>query len=155
MQQLQMHIKRLNEGEAFPLANTGRGDDISPEIKLTGLTSDAQTLAITLEDLTHPIRNFTHWVIWNIPATDTIPAAIPAGKTVASLDGAKQGIAYGMHRYAGPKPPEGKQHRYRFTVYVLDCELDLSANSTKRKFLEVAEGHILQQASIAGVFEAE
>ena len=28
------------------------------------------------------------------------------------------GIGYGFHRYVGPKPPKGKKHTYRFTVYL-------------------------------------
>lgn len=43
---------------------------------------------ITLEDLSHPIKNFTHWVIWDIPAADKIAKAIPSGKTVSSPEGA-------------------------------------------------------------------
>lgn len=30
-----------------------------------------------------------------------------------------QGLAYGWYRYAGPKPPKGKKHLYRFTLYAL------------------------------------
>ena len=34
--------------------------------------------AITLEDLSHPIKNFTHWIIWNIPVADKIEKGIRA-----------------------------------------------------------------------------
>lgn len=42
---------------------TGRGDDISPEFAINNLSPSAKTLLVTLEDLSHPIRRFTHWVI--------------------------------------------------------------------------------------------
>ena len=80
-----------------------------------------------------------------------IPGAIPAGKIVPG--GGAQGVAYGLHRYAGPKPPKGKTHAYRFTVYALDCALDLNSGARKRAFLRAAEGHILQKGSILGEFE--
>ncbi|MCI8844744.1 MAG: YbhB/YbcL family Raf kinase inhibitor-like protein, partial [Oscillospiraceae bacterium] len=98
-------------------------------------------------------KDFTHWVIWNIPATDRIKKNIPAGKSVPMLGNARQGIGYGLHRYAGPKPPKGKKHTYRFTVYSLDCEINISVNSMKRNFLKKAERHIIQKGSIVGEFE--
>ena len=133
------------------LDHTGRGRDLSPELILENLSPEAVTLAVTLEDMSHPIKDFTHWVIWNLPAADRIPGAIPAGRTV--LDGAVQGVAYGLHRYAGPKPPKGRTHTYRFTVCALDCALDLSPASRKKAVLRAAEGHILQSGSISGRFE--
>ena len=137
----------------FPLENTGRGQDISPEFLIKNLSPKAKTLAITLEDLSHPIKEFTHWLIWNIPAADQVKSGISAGSHVPELDGACQGIGYGFHRYAGPKPPKGKTHTYRFTVYALDCKIQLSVHSMKRAFLKKAEGNILQKGSITASFE--
>ena len=150
---LVFRISGLREGKPFPIAHTGRGEDISPGFILENLSLEAQTLAIVLEDLSHPIRNFTHWIIWNIPAMDTVPHALPAGKRVPQLGGAVQGMAYGLHRYAGPKPPKGKRHDYRFTVCVLDTELRLGPGAGKRAFLRAAEGHILQQGSMCSYFQ--
>ena len=138
----------IKDSGVFPLANTGRGRDVSPEFVIHNLALSAQTLVVTLEDLSHPIKNFTHWLIWNIPAMAKIPAAIPAGKTVDELGNAIQGVAYGWHRYAGPKPPCGKTHKYRFTIYALDCLLDIGADATKRKVLKMDAGHIVQKGSI-------
>ena len=143
----------MDDGSKFPIEYTGRGQDISPEFIIKNLSPNAKTLAVTLEDLSHPIKDFTHWVIWNIPATDRIKKNIPAGKAVPILGNARQGIGYGLHRYAGPKPPKGKKHTYRFTVYSLDCEINMSANSMKRNFLKKAERHIIQKGSIVGEFE--
>ena len=155
MEQKILHFEcvGIKDSGVFPLANTGRGRDVSPEFVIHNLAPGAQTLIITLEDLSHPIKNFTHWVIWNIPAMVKIPAAIPARNTVAELGNAIQGAAYGWRRYAGPKPPKGKTHKYRFTIYALDYRLDLGAFATKRKVLKMAAGHIVQQGSICGYFE--
>lgn len=143
----------LQDGGKFLVEHTGRGQDISPEFILKNLSPEAKTLAVTLEDLSHPIKNFTHWVIWNIPAAERIPPAIPAGKTVSSLEGAVQGLGYGLHRYAGPKPPKGKTHRYRFTVYALSQPVDLWCHGSKKAFLRKAEQFILQKGCITGEFE--
>lgn len=131
--------------------HTDRGRDLSPELLLENLSPEAVTLAVTLEDLSHPIKGFTHWLVWNLPVSDRISGAIPAGKNVPG--GGVQGVAYGLHRYAGPKPPRQTQHTYRFTVYALNCALDLSSSARKKAFLRKAEEHILQKGSISGEFE--
>lgn len=153
VEMLRFECVGMKDGDKFPIAHTGRGENISPEFRIGNLSLDARTLMITLEDLSHPIRNFTHWVIWNIPAVEVVPGAIPAGKTVPALCGARQGIAYGFHRYAGPKPPRGKSHRYGFTVYALDGFLSSKASATKRDVLREARGHVLQQGRVCGYFE--
>ncbi|WP_148408701.1 YbhB/YbcL family Raf kinase inhibitor-like protein [Murimonas intestini] len=141
----------MKTGKKIPIEYTGRGQNISPEFIIKNLLPNAKTLAITLEDLTHPIKKFTHWIIWNIPATDKIEKGIPAGKIV--LGNAVQGVGYGFHQYAGPKPPKGKKHIYLYTIYALDCELNLSANSMKGTFLRRAKGHIIQSGNVIGEFE--
>lgn len=143
----------MENGGKFPMENTGRGQDRSPEFVLKNLLPNAKTVAITLEDLSHPMKNFTHWIIWNVPAASRIRSGIPAGSRVPGLGGACQGIGYGFHRYAGPKLPRGKTHTYCFTVYVLDCEIELSVHSLKKAFLKKAKGHILQKGRLISEFE--
>lgn len=148
--QLLFQCSAIDERGIFRLEHTGYGRDLSPAFIIGNLSPAAKTLAITLEDLNHPIKNFTHWVIWNLPATDSIPEGLPAGKRTG--ENAVQGLAYGLHRYAGPKPPRGVSHTYRFTLYVLDRELALSANAFKKTFLKNAQGHILQKGEVTGRF---
>jgi len=35
-----------------------------------------------LGDLTHSIKKFTHWIIWNLPAKNIINRAIPSGENI-------------------------------------------------------------------------
>ena len=152
MEQLIFSLPDFSNSDEFPIEYTGRGEDLSPEIVIGNLSTNAETLAVTLEDISHPIKNFTHWIIWNIPAASKIERAIPKGKYVSDM-GAAQGVAYGMHRYAGPKPPHGKTHKYRITVYALDCSINLPANKRKKHFLKKAENHILQKGFLEYKFE--
>ena len=152
MEQLIFSLPDFINSDKFPIEYTGRGEDLSPEIVIGNLSTNAETLAVTLEDISHPIKNFTHWIIWNIPAASKIERAIPKGKYVSDM-GAAQGVAYGMHRYAGPKPPHGKTHKYRITVYALDCSINLPANKRKKHFLKKAENHILQKGFLEYKFE--
>ena len=154
MDVLIFECNNMKNGETFPVENTGRGQDRSPEFIIKNLSPHAKTLAIILEDIKHPIfKNFTHWLIFNISAREKIDGAIPGGKIVSGLGNARQGIGYGLYRYAGPKPPRGKQHLYRFTIYALDSEIDLPFPPTKRNFIKRAKGHILQLGTVVGKFE--
>ena len=144
----------MKAGGKFPIENTGRGQDISPEFLIKNLSPAAKTLAITLEDIRHPLfKNFPHWLIWNIPAAERIAGTIPGGRIIPSMGNARQGVCYGWYKYAGPKPPKGQQHVYRFTMYALDTKIDLSILPTLGRFIKKADGHIIQQGSLVGAFE--
>ena len=112
------------DGRFLP-GHTGRGADASPELRLDGLTQDAERLAVVLTDETHPLLGtMTHWLVWNLPAGPVIGGGLPPGRT--TRDGAVQGRGYGLHRYRGPKPPRGTSHRYSLLVLALDAPLELS-----------------------------
>jgi len=135
---------------AIPDTHTGRGEDISPDLQLSELAESAVSIAIIMDDLDVPWKsNFTHWVIWNIPAATYIPEGISHGEAIPELDGAVQGIAFGRNRYRGPMPPFGT-HRYQFHVFVLDSTLDLDSSCGKSDLLNAMEGHILQYGTLTG-----
>lgn len=155
MEKLKVISKSFSEGDWIPLKHTGRGEDISPPLRLDGIVQNAKSIAITMDDASHPIfPNYNHWVIWNIPVQKVIPEAIPAGRTVESLGGAIQGMAYGKNRYRGPKPPFKSIHVYVFAVYILDCKCDLFPESRKKDLLAKIDGHILQKATLSGKFQS-
>lgn len=70
--------------DLFPDENTGLGEaeNVSPEINWTGAPAGTQSFAIALHDLAfiQGATPFTHWVMWNIPGTETgLPAELPQG----------------------------------------------------------------------------
>lgn len=155
MEPLQLTSPAFEEGGWIPKRFSPRGADSSPAFQLWGLAPEVKYLAMTLEDISHPLfPDYAHWVIWNIPAQASIPEGVPAGGTVESLGGAVQGVAYGRHRYKGPKPPLRTVHDYRFTVYGLDGKCPLPASAGKRELLSWMEGHIIQRATLTGRFQS-
>lgn len=105
---LKIRCSDLKENEKIPINYTGYGKNISPEFIIENLTPEAKSYIITLEDLNHPIKNFTHWIIWNIPATANIPGNIPKGRKVSSLGNALQGFAYAFIDMPDPNHPKEK-----------------------------------------------
>lgn len=151
---LTLHSPAFLEGGIIPTRHTGRGEDLSPPFTAKGIPEGSVSLSILLEDTYHPLfRDFPHWLIWNLPVAEHIPEGIAPGGAVEVLGcTASQGTAYGPRRYAGPKPPRWRRHLYRFTLLALDCRLELPPSTGKRRFLEMAEEHILERATLSGWF---
>lgn len=143
------------DGDWIPKRYTARGEDISPDFKIEDIHEGACTLAITMDDSSHPIfPNYNHWLIWNIPVNTYIPEGIKEGAIVDSLGGAMQGIGYGRNRYKGPKPPLKSIHEYTFTVYSLNCRLSINEKSRKEDFLKAIDGHVLEKVTLKGKFQS-
>ncbi len=132
--------------ESFPQEHTCDGDDISPRIEVSNLdTENAESMAVVIEDPDAPQGIFTHWLIWNIEPTNTIPAGIPQQGEVSDPVNAVQGEnSFGDVGYAGPCPPEGKEHTYNVEVYVLSKKLDLPAGSSRADFEDSLTGYVRQ-----------
>lgn len=151
---LEVTSKAFEDGGSIPKKYTGEGEDISPPIELKLIDKNAETIAIIMDDLDHPLGMYNHWVIWNIPASvSDIQEGIPKEEIVKLLGNAVQGKSdYGSkHYYRGPKPPFGT-HKYVFKVYVLDITLNLAKSSGKAELQRAMEGHILQYGTLNGYF---
>jgi phosphatidylethanolamine-binding protein (PEBP) family uncharacterized protein len=73
----------------FPDENTnlGAAANVSPEINWTPGPARTQSYAVALHDLSNLNGQdpFTHWVMWNIPASSTgLPAELPEGASPAA-----------------------------------------------------------------------
>jgi Raf kinase inhibitor-like YbhB/YbcL family protein len=155
MEKLLISSPDFSEGDWIPRDFSARGKDLSPEIHIAGICDQAVSMAITMDDASHPLfPNYNHWVIWNLPIQPIIPGSIPKCEKVVNLSDAFQGIGYGKHCYKGPKPPFRSIHKYTFTVYILDCKILLFPKSNRDDLLVAMEGHILQKATLSGKFQS-
>ncbi|WP_243135074.1 MULTISPECIES: YbhB/YbcL family Raf kinase inhibitor-like protein [Blautia] len=120
------------------------------------LVPKAVSVAIIMNDLDIPmVKEYTHWLIWNIPPQKEIPENIPYGPVVQELGNAVQGTAYGKNRYRGPKQPIfiRNTHRYVFRIYTLDCILKLPKDAGRKELLDAIKGHVIQEGSITGRYK--
>ncbi|WEV68128.1 YbhB/YbcL family Raf kinase inhibitor-like protein [Bifidobacterium sp. ESL0769] len=153
MERIEVACGGIDENGKFKAEFTGRGSDISPEFTFSGIPDKAKSLAIVLRDMSHPLfGEMTHWIIWDLPVMDTLPAGIARGARPGIGD-AVQGMAYGCHRYRGPKPPKGTSHRYEFTVYALDRQLGLGPMISYRKLKAELDGKVVGMGKVEGTFE--
>ena len=137
----------FNKG-TFPMKYTCDGDDISPGLRIGRIHSEY--LAIILEDVIGPTEIFTHWLIWNIRARDSIPENIPRGGVLSEPFPAVQGRNdFGSIGYRGPCPPSAQMHSYYFNAYGLDAPLDIPPGSDRRTLINAMKGHMVQYGNEA------
>jgi Raf kinase inhibitor-like YbhB/YbcL family protein len=140
----------FEEGQHIPLDHTADGKDLSPALKWTDPPAATGSYALICADPDAPRGIYTHWVAYNIPANSrelsegiTHREGYPNGTLQGTND-------FGRVGYNGPKPPPGQSHRYIFTLYALDCTLDLPAGARRADLLRALEGHILAEARLTG-----
>lgn len=138
----------------IPSKYTCDGDDVSPPIEWSDVPSDAKTLALICDDPDAPKKDFSHWVMFNIPArAGALPEHVAARQELP--DGSRQGKNdFGKVGYGGPCPPSGT-HRYRFSLYAVDTELGLPAASSKKDVEAALQGHVLETATLTGAYTRE
>lgn len=145
-----MEIKSsaFKNNENIPSKYTCDGEDINPLLEILGVPEEAKSLVLIVDDPDAPGGIWNHWTLWNIdPRTqyiyeDSVPGNALEGKT-----------SFGRVGWGGPCPPKGdKPHRYIFTVYALDTELNLPEGAEKEELEEAMKGHIIDKASIIGLY---
>ena len=132
------------------------GPNISPALNWSDAPAGTKSFALVLDD--YEARGgdgFTHWAIYNIPATTTkLPANAGANDGDIANGGGRHAYNDFLKRnYGGPCPPEGPPHKYRFTIFALDLPAidDAGTPMTWRKLRFIIKGHILGQTSITGL----
>jgi Raf kinase inhibitor-like YbhB/YbcL family protein len=136
------------------------GEGTSPAITWANVPAGTQSFVLNMRDM-DVARNKTtddqaHWVVWNIPATDTgLPEGVPKGPQLAN--GAHQISATGQ-MYRGPgAAATGPQHHYMFELYALDTKLDVQptadAFETRANVMKAMQGHVLGKAVYGGLFK--
>jgi len=154
---------------------TCHGENISPHLSWTSAPSGTKSFALIAEDIDHHTGVWVHWVLYNIPANSIdLEEGIPTS-TNHFPDGMNQGINdEKTPGYSGPCPipnviPERDgsggssgykgasfidgPHRYVFTLYALDGNVDLIPGAKKDELATAMEGHILAQVETVGKFQ--
>ncbi len=136
-------------GQAIPAVYSCQGEDRSPALEWTAPPPGTQSLALLMDDPDAPGVTWVHWIVYNLPpgtrglAEGAAQAGLPAGANVGNN-------SWGTGDYGGPCPPAGT-HRYFFTLYALDIQLD-NPSVDKAALLKAIEGHVLAQGELIGTY---
>ncbi len=132
------------------------GEDASPPLSWSGTPDGTKSYVIIMQDPDAPGSTFTHWVLYDLPASVT-DLSEGIEKEAELNESWKQGINdFGGVGYGGPCSPRGSKHRYVFTLYALDTSsLNLKGKATKEEVLKATKVHVLSETSLTGVYGRE
>jgi Raf kinase inhibitor-like YbhB/YbcL family protein len=132
---------------SIPKTFTADGADVSPAMSWMSAPAGTKGFAVIMDDPDAPVGLWTHWTLYNLPATTTsLGENLPKAPTLP--DGSHQGKnTWGRLGYNGPSPPPGKPHRYYFRVYALSQLLDLPAGATREELDRAIKGKVLAEGS--------
>ena len=151
---MQLTSTAFKHNSTIPTKYTCDGENINPPLQISDVPVQTKSFVLIMEDPDvpqeiRPEQLWIHWVVFNIPSDiKEIP------------ENAEIGVSgkgdYPIFKYGGPCPPPQYQptrHRYFFTVYALDCMLELVEGATKTEVLDTMKHHVLAQAELIGTYD--
>ena len=151
---MKIKSKDFKNNEVIPKVHALMYGNKSPELAISDIPSNAETLAIIMDDpdakkvpkkMGGLGKVWTHWTMWDIT-----PGSFSSS---SELTRGVEGItSFGKPGYFGPAPPD-KEHTYRFVVFALNCKLDLNQKATKDDLIKAMKGHIVGRDILLGRFE--
>jgi Raf kinase inhibitor-like YbhB/YbcL family protein len=140
----------------IPRRHTCEGEDVSPELRWSGVPEGTRSLVLIVEDPDAPDprapkMTWVHWVLYDIPPDATglpeglVPDALPPGTRQGLNDWKRTG-------YGGPCPPIGR-HRYFHRVYALDVELGDLGRPTRVDLQRAMRDRVLAEAELVGTYQ--
>jgi hypothetical protein len=142
----------FSNGAEIPKKFTCEGEDAPPQLSWSGAPSSTQAFALIADDPGAPAGTWTHWVLYDLPAsTTTLSEGLPKSEQLP--DGTKQGRNdFRKIGYDGPCPPAGKPHRYFFKVYALDRKLNIKPGAGRNEVEKAMQGHVQAQGEYMGTY---
>ena len=134
----------FKEGETIPRRYTCDGKNVSPPLSWKGIPPETESLALICHDPDAPGGDFTHWVLFNLPAD---LASLPEGVQGTGAHGQNDFRRLG---YGGPCPPPGLAHRYYFRLYALKISLGLEQGASRAEVENAMQGYSLAQGQLMG-----
>jgi Raf kinase inhibitor-like YbhB/YbcL family protein len=146
-----LQVQGFPAGGTIPPEFTCEGPNHSPALTWAGAPNGTKSFALIMDDPDAPVGVWTHWMLWNIPAT---MAGLEANQRPPKP--IRSGLNdFGKPGYGGPCPPKSHgPHRYFFRLFALDAEdLGLSIGIQRTELDRILTPHVLDRAEYMGRFE--
>jgi len=104
-------------------------------------------VALVVDDPDAPRGTYVHWILVGLdPATEGLAeGAVPAGARQLPNSA-------GDAAWAGPCPPGGPAHHYRFTVYALRQQPEVADDADPEAAVEAIEAAATARGRLVGTF---
>jgi hypothetical protein len=130
-------VPGLPDRGAIPRLFTCDGRNTSLPLAWSGEPEGTQSFALIVDD--PDARDFSHWLLWDIPAS---VHALAEGAQAEGIPGAN---GFGGRGYGGPCPPQGQgAHIYSFRLFALDVpSLNLKEGKNRDALDQAMKKHVL------------
>ncbi len=132
------------DGATVPGRQTCLGDGVSPALTWTNVPPGTIELAITVVD--GDADGFVHWIVYALRPDQP-----------GLVEGQLPDIAFEWPNSAGERafeplcPPAGETHRYGFTLYALNQQLEVADDAGASDVIAQLEATTIEQASVFGL----
>jgi len=132
---------------AIPVRFTCSGAEVSPPLIWSKIPEGTAELALVVDDPDAPGGTYVHWVVAHLDPKQggLAEGALPAGATQLRNSA-------GEAAWAGPCPPEGPAHHYRFTVYALGKRVEVAADADPADAIAAIERDATARGRLVGTF---
>jgi Raf kinase inhibitor-like YbhB/YbcL family protein len=134
----------FKDGGTLPESMSCDGGAVPPMLTWSGAPDKTKSFAVEVRDLDSKDGKFTHWIVSGIAKNVSAIGGVPEG-AVAGLN------SNGDNGWAAVCPPAGQTHRYEFTVYALDKNIE-SRDFNMGLLDSAMKGHVLGSGSIVGSY---
>lgn len=144
---LQLSSPAFSSGSEIPRKYTCDGQDVAPPLEWSGVPEHSKSVALICEDPDAPSGTFTHWVLYDIPAsTRELPEHPTLGRPGVN--------SFGQPGFGGPCPPtRDPAHHYHFHLYALDLESIGPAGLSNEAARHAMEGHVVAECELVGTYQ--
>ena len=132
------------DGADIPARHTCDADGVSPPLSWSNVPLGTAELALSVVDL--DAGQFVHWLVDGIGAgsTGTSEGVIPEGAF-------EWPNSSGDASWAAICPPAGETHRYQFTLYALNQQLEVADDADTTEVLAALDATSIARASLSGL----
>ena len=127
---------------------TCQGEDRSPLLVWTAPPAGTIEMALLVTD--DDADGFVHWAVAGIP-----PSSGENGEGAQFIDALEGTNDFGRPGWAGPCPPAGASHTYRFRLYALSQQAELPEGFTGAELQAIAGPAALAVAESTGTYATQ
>jgi Raf kinase inhibitor-like YbhB/YbcL family protein len=139
--------------QEIPLRFSKDGQNVSPPLSWSPVSSDVKSLVLLVEDPDAPLpKPFVHWIAFNMePHISALPEGIRPDEKVMLHQGKNSTLKPG---WTGMAPPKGDTpHHYHFQLFGLDRMLQLEDGCGRSALLAAMANHVVVRGDLIGTFQ--
>ena len=132
------------DGATIPDLNTCSGGGVSPAMTWSNVPPGTVELAVSVID--SDADSYVHWLVYGIAPT-------APGLNEGQLPDAvfEWPNSSGESAWSPPCPPDGETHRYEFTVYALNQQLEAADDAPATEVLSILDATTIARSSVSGL----